>query len=76
MHGCCERWAFQSIQGTHLFARGFETHLLCMGQSPGTSCPEMVWGLLLGDLQKPHGCGPGHSALGGPAGVKWDQKDP
>lgn len=39
--------------------------------SPGTGGPEMLWGLLLGDLQKVSGCGHGHPSSGGPvrAGV-------
>lgn len=30
---------------------------------------QRLWGLLLGELQKPPGHGPGHPALGGPAGA-------
>lgn len=29
--------------------------------------PVRLWNLLLGDVQKPPGCGPGQLALGGPA---------
>ena len=30
---------------------------------------QRLWGLLLGDLPEPPGCGPGHPALGVPAGA-------
>jgi len=45
------------------------TSLLCGWLSADTGCPERLWDLLLGDLQKPPGNGPGQPALGGPAGV-------
>jgi len=32
-------------------------------------CPERLWGLLLGDLQKSPERGPGHPAVGVPAGA-------
>jgi len=41
--------------------------------STGKVCPERLWGLLLGDLQKPPGRGLGYPALGagvGPGGPR------
>lgn len=42
---------------------------LCRWCSPGTGCPERLWGLLLGDLPKVPGDGPGQPAMRGPAGA-------
>lgn len=43
--------------------------LHCASDSTGTGCPEKLWGLLIGGLQKLLEHGPGHSSLGVPAGA-------
>lgn len=37
---------------------------------------QRLWSFLLGDVQKPPGCGPGHPALGGPLEQGLEQMDP
>jgi len=43
--------------------------LCCAGDRAAAQAAQRLWGLLLGDLQQPLGCGPGHPALSGPAGT-------
>jgi len=48
----------------------------CAGDGALAHILQRLWGLLLGDLQKLPGRGPGHPALGGPAAVGLELGDP
>ena len=43
--------------------------MCCAGDGALAQAAKRLWGLLLGDLPKPPGCGAGHPALGVPAGA-------
>jgi len=48
-----------------------ELLLCCVGSRALAKVAQSLWGLLLGDLQKPLGHGPGHPAVGvGPGGPR------
>ena len=47
-----------------------EAYLWCAGERAAAQAVQRLWGVLLGDLQQPPRHGPGHPALGGPAGAR------